>query len=127
MANKLFLGNVSWSLTTKELTDVIEGMGLAPTSVSVINNPEGPRGFAFVELATEEEAESAKWALNELVVGGRPLRVDYARQTVRSERGGRSDRGGGRPTSKRGGGEYSARRRDGRRRRDRYDEDRGRR
>lgn len=119
MTNKLFLGNVSWSLTTDELKDAITGMGLSPTSVAVINNSEGPRGFAFVEFATHDEAESAKWALNELVVGGRSLRVDYARQNSRPERG------GGRSKPKRGGGESSARRRDGRRRRDRYDEDRG--
>lgn len=125
MSNKLFLGNVSWSLTTNELKDVIEGMGLSPTSVSVINNPEGPRGFAFVEFATHEEAEQAKYALNELVVGGRPLRADYARQTARPERG--SGGGGGRPKSNRGGGDRSARSRNGRgrRRSDRHGEDWG--
>ena len=62
-----------------------------------------PRGFAFVEFATEEEAEKAIERFNDYDMGGRTLRVNLAEERA-PRPGGFSGGGGGRPPFGGGGG-----------------------
>jgi len=93
---KIYVGNLSFDTTKEDLQKLFEGHGKV-TDVNVIEDQYTgkPRGFAFVEMATREEASAAIQALNEKNLNGRPLTVNEARP--RNDRsggggGGRSDR-----------------------------------
>ncbi len=89
----IYVGNMSYDTTENDLQEAFAAFG-AVTSVSVIMDRETgrPRGFAFVEMANDEEGKAAIEGLNLQKVGGRNVTVNEARP--------REDRGGGR----RGGG-----------------------
>ena len=61
MGYKLFVGNLSYSITEQELRDAFSQSGRTVQSVriAVDRETQRPRGFAFVEMATEAEADSA--------------------------------------------------------------------
>jgi RNA recognition motif-containing protein len=90
---KLYVGNFSFATTEQELRDMFSAYG-AVDSVSVVTDRDTgrSRGFGFVEMANDNEAEAAIKALNGKEAGGRPLTVNEARPKV--DRGG--PRGGGR-------------------------------
>jgi cold-inducible RNA-binding protein len=94
----LFVGNMSFQSTEADLRALFEPYGQV-TRIHIVNDRETgqPRGFAFVEMANDEEAAKAMAELNGKELGGRALRVNEA--TPRPERGG--PRGGQGP---RGGG-----------------------
>ena len=94
----LFVGNMSFQTTESDLRALFEPFGQV-TRIHIVNDRETgqPRGFAFVEMAKDEEAAKAMSELNGKEVAGRALRVNEA--TPRPERGG--SRGGFGP---RGGG-----------------------
>jgi RNA recognition motif-containing protein len=70
---KLYVGNLNYSVTNRELEDLFSDYGKV-TSVNVI---EG-KGFGFVEMGDVSEAEKAKKELHESTFKGRTLRVDEA-------------------------------------------------
>jgi len=72
--NKLYVGNLKYSITNHQLEDLFSGYG----QVKSVNIIEG-KGFGFVEMATDEEALKAKEALNGSQYEGRTLKVDEAR------------------------------------------------
>jgi RNA recognition motif-containing protein len=72
--NKLFVGNLSYSVTSEELTDLFAGHG----SVVEAKVIEG-KGFGFVEMSSKAEADTAKEALNGTDFSGRSLNVDTAK------------------------------------------------
>jgi len=72
--SKLYVGNLSYSVTSEELKELFSKHG----EVKEVNIIEG-KGFVFVEISKQEEAEKAKDALNETDFKGRTLRVDEAR------------------------------------------------
>ena len=86
--NKLFVGNLTYSVTSQELADLFSGHG----SVVEAKVIEG-KGFGFVEMSTKEEADAAKEALNGTEFAGRTLNVDMARPP--RSRDDRGPRGGG--------------------------------
>jgi len=88
MATKLYVGNLSFRTTSEELRDAFASVGTVE-SASVIEDRETgrSRGFAFVEMATPEEAAAAIEAFNGKDFGGRNLTVNEAKP--------RTDRGGG--------------------------------
>jgi cold-inducible RNA-binding protein len=99
MATKLYVGNLSFRTTSEELKEAFSAAGTVE-SASVIEDRETgrSRGFAFVEMATPEEAAAAIEQFNGKDFGGRNLTVNEAKP--RADRGGRGgDRG-----SYRGGG-----------------------
>lgn len=99
MATKLYVGNLSFRTTGEELKEAFSAAGTVE-SASVIEDRETgrSRGFAFVEMATPEEAAAAIEQFNGKDFGGRNLTVNEAKP--RADRGGRGgDRG-----SYRGGG-----------------------
>ncbi len=87
MAKKLYVGNLPFTITEEELTELFSQYGEIK-SVSVIKDQYSgrPRGFAFVEM---ENADEAANALNGKDFGGRALTVNEAREKEpRAERGG---------------------------------------
>jgi RNA recognition motif-containing protein len=73
-SNKLYVGNLTYSVNADQLKELFSQYGEV-TDVRVIER----KGFGFVEMATPEDAEKAKEALNETIYEGRTLRVDEAR------------------------------------------------
>ena len=81
MSNKLYVGNLPFSVTEAELRDVFARHGDVQ-SVNVITDRETgrPRGFGFVEMGSSSAAEDAIRALDGSELGGRSLRVNEAQQ-----------------------------------------------
>jgi RNA recognition motif-containing protein len=92
MGKNIYVGNLSYDTTRDQLQSLFEAHGEI-TSVNVITDRDTgrPRGFAFVEMATEQAASAAIAALSGQEVDGRTLTVNEAKP--RAPRGGR-DRGG---------------------------------
>lgn len=76
MKKKLFVSNLDFDVTTEQLRDMFAEVG-SIVSVVVATDRETKRskGFAFVEMETEEGASGAIEALNNKVVNGRPIKV----------------------------------------------------
>jgi RNA recognition motif-containing protein len=92
---KIFVGNFAFSMTEGELRSMFEPHGKVESVTIVTDRDTGrSRGFAFVEMTENGEAEKAIAALNGMDSGGRPLTVNEAQPKVeRGPRGGGSDRG----------------------------------
>ena len=89
MATKLYVGNLSFDITEGELRQLFTPFGTV-TSCNLIMDrmTERPRGFAFVEMASPDEATKAINDLNGKEVGGRALVVNEARPREDRPRGG---------------------------------------
>jgi RNA recognition motif-containing protein len=72
--SKLFVGNLSYSVTKEQLRELFSGYG-SVTEVKII---EG-KGFGFVEMSSQAEAERAREGLSGYNLQGRTLNVDEAR------------------------------------------------
>lgn len=96
MSKKIYVGNLPFSSTQEDLENLFGRHGTV-ASVNVITDRDTgrPRGFAFVEMESESDAEDAIRALDGSDLGGRPLRVNVAQD--RRGGGGGGDRGGRRP------------------------------
>src|SRR6185369_14290046 len=94
MGKKLYVGNLSYQVDSSELEQLFAQHGQV-VSAQIINDRDTGRskGFGFVEMGTDEEAQAAIAALNGQQHGGRALTVNEARP--REERGPRSGGGGG--------------------------------
>jgi len=80
--NKLYVGNFKYSVTEEQLEKLFSEYGQV-VKVNVIGN----KGFGFIEMADNSEAEKAKEALDGTDFEGRTLRVDEARpQKPRTDR-----------------------------------------
>jgi cold-inducible RNA-binding protein len=97
---KIFVGNFSFSTTEADLRQWFSQYGSVDSATVVTDRDTGrSRGFGFVEMPNNSEAEAAMTALNGKDSGGRPLTVNEARP--QAERGGfRGGRGGGRDNSR---------------------------
>lgn len=100
MQNKVYVGNLAYETTESELNDLFSQTGTV-TSVTVIKDRDTgqSKGFAFVEMSSQSEAENAVRTLNGYILANRPLKVNLARP--REERG-YGDRRGGYGDSRRG-------------------------
>jgi|SRR5262249_25497349 RNA recognition motif-containing protein len=110
MGRKLYVGNLGYSVTDSELTKMFEPHGTVESAQVIMDRDTGrSKGFGFVEMKTDQEAQAAIAALNGQDSGGRQLTVNEARP--RTEGGGRGGSGGGRGGhgGNRGGG-YGGRR-----------------
>ncbi len=102
MGRKLFVGNLPFQTTEDELHDLFSQVDAVETVTVMRDQMTGrARGFAFVEMATDEGAQRAIDKLNNSQLGGRNLAVNEARPKV--ARGGGFGEGGG---GGRGGGGY---------------------
>jgi len=98
MGKRVFVGNLPFSATEDQLRELFSQHGEV-SSAEIVKDKftERSRGFAFVEMATDEAAAAAVAALNQYQMDGRPLTVNEAR--ARTESRGPRERGN------RGGGE----------------------
>jgi RNA recognition motif-containing protein len=101
MNNKLFVGNISFNTTENDLQDAFAAHGTVLEANLMMDRATGrPRGFAFVTMGSDEEAQKALTAMNGANLDGRNLTVNVAKP--REERSG--DGGGGRGGQRRFGG-----------------------
>lgn len=105
MGNKLYVGNLSYEVQDRDLQELFAQHGTVSSAKVVMDRDSGrSKGFGFVEMSTDAEAEAAISALNGQEVGGRALTVNEARPKEDRGGGGGSRGGGGRGF---GGGGYS--------------------
>ena len=103
MGTKLYVGNLSFRTTNDELRDAFAAVGNVESASVIEDRDTGrSRGFAFVEMATAEEAAAAIEQFNGKEFGGRNLTVNEAKP--REDRGGRGGGGGGGGRGGYGGG-----------------------
>lgn len=103
MSTKLYVGNLAFRTTSQELQDLFAQAGTVQSASVVEDRETGrSRGFAFVEMSSNEEAAAAIEQFNGKDLGGRLLKVNEAKP-----RENRSGGGGGRNFGdNRGGGGY---------------------
>lgn len=80
MATKLYVGGLSYSVKDDELREMFEAAGKVESAQVIVDRfSNQSKGFGFVEMSTEEEAQSAIKELNGKEVGGRSIVVNAAR------------------------------------------------
>jgi RNA recognition motif-containing protein len=96
MVKKLYVGNMSYDTTEDALRALFAGIGEVESVNIITDRMSGrPKGFGFVEMATEEDAQTAISQLNGTTLDDRQINVAEARpQRPRSDRGGGGRRGG---------------------------------
>jgi cold-inducible RNA-binding protein len=96
LGSKVFVGNLEFSTTKEQLETLFQEAGSILDVFLPSDRATGkPRGFAFVEFATEEEAAKAISRFDGYELGGRGLRVNAAEERRPGQRGGPSFGGGG--------------------------------
>jgi RNA recognition motif-containing protein len=95
----IYVGNLDYNVTEQELRAAFEAYGQVDNVTILRDRDTGqPRGFAFVEMANDEEADKAISGTNGTQLGSRALNVNEARpRAERSGGGGFNRAGGGRP------------------------------
>ncbi|MFT7667939.1 MAG: cold-inducible RNA-binding protein, partial [Planctomycetota bacterium] len=95
MGNRLYIGNLSWDTNEEALRAAFGADGRNIKDVHIVTDRDTgrPRGFAFIELSSDEEAQSAIQALDGMDLDGRNIRVNEAQE--RQPRGGGGGGGGG--------------------------------
>ena len=104
MGNRLYVGNLSFDTNDDSLRAAFAADGRNVKEVTIMTDRETgrPRGFAFVEMASSEDAQSAITALDGAELDGRNIKVNEAKE--REPRSGGGGRGGGRGGGGHGGG-----------------------
>ncbi len=101
--NKLYVGNLPFNVTEPDLQDLFGQAGTVSDVLLVQDKFTGKsRGFAFVTMSSDSEAQSAIDQFHGKAMEGRPLTVNIARP--REERSGGGGGGGGRSFERRSGG-----------------------
>lgn len=97
MAKKLYVGNLSYDTTEDKLREVFSGIGEIDSVALITDRHTGrSKGFAFVEMTNDEEANTAISELNGTEVDGRAMNVSEARPREEKRSGGGGfSRGGG--------------------------------
>lgn len=97
----IYVGNLAPTLTEEELRQAFEAFGQVASAKIITDKFSGePRGFGFVEMPAQAEAQEAISGLNGKDLKGQTLNVNEARPRPEGRRGGGGPRGGG----PRGGG-----------------------
>jgi RNA recognition motif-containing protein len=111
MAINIYVGNLPWQCTQDDLVSLFSQYGTVSRAQVVMDRETGrSRGFGFVEMATQDDADKAIDALNNQQYNGRPLTVNIAKPRESGGGGGGGGYGGGggggRPPRSGGGGGY---------------------
>jgi len=98
MANKLFVGSLSYGVNDDQLNDAFAQFGTVVSAKVIMDRDTGrSKGFGFVEMSTDEEAQAAVKGLDGKELAGRAIAVSEARPQENRERrpynGGGGDRG----------------------------------
>ena len=105
MGKKLYVGNLSYGVTDQDLAKMFEAHGTVASAQVIMDRETGrSKGFGFVEMGSDQEAQTAIQALNGKEVEGRALTVNEARPKTEGGGGGRGGPGGGRGFGGGGGG-----------------------
>jgi len=93
MGKKLYVGNLTYDVTDSTLSQLFEAHGTVQSAQVIMDRDTGrSKGFGFVEMGSDAEAQAAIQALNGKEVEGRALTVNEAKP--REDRGGGGGRGG---------------------------------
>lgn len=86
MSKQIYAGNLSYQMSDESLRDLFQQHG-AVTSVKIIRYPDSgkSKGFGFVEMANDEEADNAIQKLDGTEIEGRNIRVNAARPKKNGE------------------------------------------
>ena len=96
MQNKLYVGNLSFETGQAEVETAFGAFGSVQSVNLITDRDTGrPRGFGFVEMSSESEAQAAIDGLNEQPLGGRNLTVNLAKPRENKSGGGGGGYGGG--------------------------------
>ncbi len=97
MGKKLYVGNLSYSMTDDALSEAFSKIGQVESARVITDRDSGrSKGFGFVEMASESDATKAIEQMNGQMIEGRALNVSEARpQAPREGGGGRGFGGGG--------------------------------
>ncbi len=99
MSRKLFVGNLPYSVTSERLQEAFSQFGTVSSSKVIVDRETGrSRGFAFLEMETDDQGAAAMQAMNGALLDGRSIAV---REAVERQPGGGGGFGGG------GGGGYA--------------------
>ncbi|MDE2592607.1 MAG: RNA-binding protein [Burkholderiales bacterium] len=110
MGNKLYVGNLAYSVRDQDLNDAFSQYGAVSSAKVMMDRDTGrSKGFGFVEMSSDAEAQAAINGLNGQPVAGRAVVVNEARPREERPAGFRSPYGGGNG----GGGGYGGGRREG--------------
>jgi RNA recognition motif-containing protein len=100
----IYVGNLSYEVTEEELKEAFEVFGVVETAKVLKDNYTGrSKGFGFVEMSDNADAQSAINDLNDKELKGRILKVNRARPRTHN-RDGRRGYGDGKRTGRQGGG-----------------------
>jgi RNA recognition motif-containing protein len=101
MGSKLYVGNLSYNVTSSQLEELFSAHGTVQSAEVIQDRDTGrSKGFGFVQMGSDEEAQAAITALNGQENDGRALTVNEAKPREERPRGGGGGYGGG------GGGGY---------------------
>lgn len=93
MAKKLYVGGLSYDTTENTLKETFAGAGTVESATIIMDRMSGrSKGFGFVEMSSEEEAQKAIEMLNGKEIDGRSVTVNEARPQEPRSRGGGFDR-----------------------------------
>src|SRR5215831_12999382 len=109
MSRKLFVGNLPYSVTSERLQEAFAQFGTVTSSKVIVDRETGrSRGFAFLEMETDDQGAAAMQAMNGSLLDGRSIAVREAveRQPGGGGGGGYGGGGGGRDRGGGGGGGY---------------------
>ena len=96
MSSKLFVGNLSFNTTENDLNDAFAAHGTVTETNLMMDRMSGrPRGFGFVTMSSDAEAQTAIEALNGKEMDGRALTVNIAKPREDRTGGGGGGGGGG--------------------------------
>jgi RNA recognition motif-containing protein len=96
MGRKLYVGNLGYGVTDSDLTKMFEPHGTVESAQIIMDRDTGrSKGFGFVEMKTDQEAQAAIAALNGQDSGGRALTVNEAKPRTEGGRGGSGGSRGG--------------------------------
>jgi cold-inducible RNA-binding protein len=95
MGRRLYVGNLNYGVTQEDLTKMFEPHGTVESAQLIIDRDTGrSKGFGFVEMKTDKEAQAAITGLNGTDSGGRALTVNEAKSRTEGGRGGSGGRVG---------------------------------
>ena len=95
MGKKLYVGNLAYGVTDADLQRLFEAHGTVQSAQVIMDRDTGrSKGFGFVEMGSDAEAQAAIQALSGKEVDGRALTVNEARPKTEGGRGGGGGRGG---------------------------------
>ncbi len=96
MGRKLYVGNLSYEVSDADLQQAFSAHGTVSSATVIMDRDSGrSKGFGFVEMSSDEEAQAATDALDGKELNGRAIKVNEAKPRSSGGGGGGGYRGGG--------------------------------